>query len=187
MSDEELASELSAATPERVDDKPGLLALQWSAPLLEGVKARMAGGWQPPLGIRISNPCYVRFNERFVFSGQEGRTEAGLCKFSSPLYGIRAFAINVGMLMDYWKVRNISSLATHLMAANPMLIGNVAIFLSKYLNHHQDTDFDLSKRGTDFAQGWIAFNNATGTRPECLTHYYPDAYVSKAIHLSHII
>ena len=45
-----------------------------------------------PLGVRLNNPCNIRYNRHNNWLGQFGSVN-GFCKFILPYYGIRAFAL----------------------------------------------------------------------------------------------
>lgn len=162
------------------------LALGWSAPLCEHIKQRMMKGWTPPLGIRISNPAYLRVNERVVFKGQEGRTETGLMKFATPFYGIRTLALIVGNYLEYNRAKSISDVTMLLMRDEPLLTGHAVIYMARVLQHSQDGPYDFSLKGADFAQAYIGYKNRSASDATAPAVYYEPKYVAEAVHLSHI-
>lgn len=131
-----------------------------------------------PRGIRNKNPGNLKTSPDYAWKGQVGADPQGFCRFSHPLYGLRALGITA---YNYVHLNGVKTLNEFFQRYSPTPTGRWADY-ARYVGDaagvEPDAPIELDIHAWEYMHAVVMFENGTCPYPTCLLY--------RAITASHV-
>lgn len=132
----------------------------------------------PPRGIANNNPGNIRASTEFAWKGQVGVDEQGFCKFSAPVYGLRAIALLWANYHRYYGCDTIREYINRWAPPSQNPTSTYAAFVAAAAGVGVDDVIDIHAHALALVQAIVHFEN--GEQP------YDTGLINHAIAMSHV-
>lgn len=163
------------------------LLTDWRTGLRDEVLSAMQDGLVLPKATTNANPLNVAFTDRINWRGQIGHSVDGYVIFLDASYGIRAAALELGLLWRLTKHRSIRSLLGTWYGHSPETQDNLINYVAGVMGMPSDETVDIDIQGRIVIRAIIGFECGTNWKGRRITDFYTNDFIRDAVASSHII